>query len=264
MWNWLVMHIGKGDPIRLWLILFVASGIAFGIATGFFKARKIQPKGFKWKIFRHEAIWAVVSVAISGVVIGYAQKWLVAQGVISYRHEAVRWWVTALEYAGYFIGFDTWFYWLHRAMHKEPAYRMIHKLHHKSTSPNLLTTLSVNPLESFINGGFVLVYTALISVHDQALALILPTNLIMGPYVHLGYELFPRWWNNNWLTKWFITATFHDHHHRYFNYNFGGYTTVWDRICGTVRPKFEEDFIRIKDRARAVGLPESAGTVPAE
>jgi sterol desaturase/sphingolipid hydroxylase (fatty acid hydroxylase superfamily) len=68
----------------------------------------------------------------------------------------------------------------------------------------------------------------------------------MGLYVHCGYEFFPRWWNKSWATKWFITATFHDQHHRYFTYNFGGYTTIWDRLCGTIRPRFEADFERLK------------------
>jgi sterol desaturase/sphingolipid hydroxylase (fatty acid hydroxylase superfamily) len=52
----------------------------------------------------------------------------------------------------------------------------------------------------------------------------------------------------SWATKWFITSTFHDQHHRYFSYNYGGYTTIWDRICRTIRPKFEADFDKLKAR----------------
>jgi Delta7-sterol 5-desaturase len=235
--------------LNLWLWGFIAAGIVAGIATGWFKARKIQPNGFKWKQFRFEAMVAVVSVLFSGVVIGGAQKWLLGHGYITFKHEPAAWWVILLEFAAYFITFDTWFYWLHRWMHNEPFYRWIHKLHHRSTSPNLLTTLSVHPLESFINGGWVVIFITLYSIHPASMALIGPTNIIMGLYVHLGYEFFPRWWNKSWLTKWFITATFHDQHHKYFTANFGGYTTVWDRICGTVRPKFEADYVKIKDRA---------------
>src|SRR3546814_18599387 len=51
----------------------------------------------------------------------------------------------------------------------------------------------------------------------------------------------PRWWNRSWATKWFITATFHDQHHRFFTGNYGGYTTIWDRLCGTMRTRFEAD-----------------------
>jgi Delta7-sterol 5-desaturase len=134
-------------------------------------------------------------------------------------------------------------------MHKEPVYSWVHKLHHFSTSPNLLTNFSVNPLESLINGGFVPLFLVCVPVHEQTFALITPTNVLMGLMIHSGYEFFPRWWNKSWATKWFITATFHDQHHKYFTVNFGGYTTIWDRICGTMRPKYEADFLAIKDRA---------------
>ena len=246
--------------LNLWLAAFVAIGVVLGISTGYFKARKIQPRGFKWKIFRNEALYGVITILVSGTVIGFINKWLIAHGIIAPKHEAARWWVIALEYAAYFIGFDTWFYWLHRWMHKEPIYSWVHKLHHKSTAPNLLTTISVNPLESLINGGFVPLFLSIVTVHDATMALILPTNIVMGLYVHSGYEFFPRWWNRSWATKWFITATFHDQHHKYFNYNFGGYTTIWDRLCGTMRAKFEADFEKPKVQGRRLDeAPAQAG-----
>jgi lathosterol oxidase len=67
--------------------------------------------------------------------------------------------------------------------------------------------------------------------------------------------MLPRWWNRSWATKWFISATFHDQHHRYFTGNFGGYTTIWDRLCGTMRPKFEADFDKIKQRRKTDDTP---------
>ncbi len=139
-------------------------------------------------------------------------------------------------------------------MHVNPIYKWMHKLHHYSISPNLLTTLSVSPFESLVNGGFLPLFTSLctvclLPVHTATMALIEPTNIIMGLYVLSGYEFFPRWWQKSWATKWFITATFHDQHHKYFNYNYGVYTTIWDSICGTVRPKFVADFEQLKARA---------------
>jgi sterol desaturase/sphingolipid hydroxylase (fatty acid hydroxylase superfamily) len=111
-----------------------------------------------------------------------------------------------------------------------------------------------------INGGFVPLFLSALTIHQQTLALVLPTNIVMGLYVHSGYEFFPRWWNRSWATKWFITATFHDQHHKYFTCNFGGYTTIWDRICGTMRPRFEADFDKVKARARKAPaqVPETA------
>ena len=76
--------------------------------------------------------------------------------------------------------------------------------------------------------------------------------------MHSGYEFLPRWWNKTWLTRWFISATFHDQHHKYFRWNFGGYTTIWDWICGTARSKFIEDFEQLKARAEKSLTPAVA------
>jgi sterol desaturase/sphingolipid hydroxylase (fatty acid hydroxylase superfamily) len=239
--------------MHLWLIGFVASTILIGLVTGFFRAHKIQPKGFKWKQLGFEIAVAIFGGYLTGLLLGTTNKYLNSNGFIVFDNGPVAWWRVAIEYGAYFVLFDTWFYWLHRWMHTEPFYSLIHKLHHKSTSPNLLTTLSVNPLESYINGGFVPLFLTVttfagLPISYVTAALILPTNIIMGLYIHAGFEFFPRWWHKSWATKWFITTTFHDQHHKYFNWNFGGYTTVWDRLCGTMRAKFEGDFDRICDR----------------
>lgn len=249
-----ISSIFNGElSLQLWFGLFIGAGLIGGVVTGFFKARKIQPRGFKWHRFRMEAVYGVINVAISGALIGGGTSWLQDNGLIVIDNTPASWWVVALQFVAYFVLFDTWFYWLHRWMHKEPVYTYVHKLHHLSTSPNLLTTISVNPLESLINGGFVPLFATMATllampISEQAMFLIGPTNVIMGLYVHSGYEFFPRWWNRSWATKWFITATFHDQHHKYFNYNFGGYTTIWDRLCGTKRKKFEADFEKLAER----------------
>lgn len=250
--------------LQLWFGLFVAAGLIAGVASGFFAARKIQPKGFKWHRFRMEAVYGIINITISGALIAGSTTWLKTAGLIVIDKAPVAWWVVALQFGAYFFLFDTWFYWLHRWMHKEPVYTWVHKLHHLSTSPNLLTTISVNPLESLVNGGFVPLFTMMatlltLPVSQEAMFLIGPTNVVMGLYVHSGYEFLPRWWNRSWATKWFISTTFHDQHHKYFNYNFGGYTTIWDRICGTKRKKFEADFESIGDRKAAVKADVSEG-----
>lgn len=261
VWNSVQDFFAGIDPITLWIAAFAIGGLLAGIYSGYFAARKIQPNGFKWKHFRREVFWAVINVAFSATVLGFGSKWLQEAGFIQLNAAPASPWIIAAQYALYFIGFDTWFYWLHRGMHIEPWYKWIHKLHHGSLSTNPMTTLSVSPIESLVNGGWVPVFLVLMTmvwpVHEGAMALITPTNIIMGFYVHSGFEFFPRWWNKSWATKWFITATFHDQHHRYFKGNYGGYTTVWDRICGTVRPTFEADFEKVTTRPIRPARPEA-------
>jgi len=240
--------VTSGTPLAIWLIAFFVSGIALGVYSGYFRARRIQPNGFKWSVFRHEVLFGAINITFSAFALGGLTAWLTSNEYITFNSEPTAWWVIALEYTLSFFLFDTYFYWFHRAMHIQPIYKWVHLTHHRSTSPNLLTTVSVNPLESFINGGFTPLFLTIFTVHDATFALIAPTNIIMGLYVHAGYEFLPRWWNKSWATKWFITTTFHDQHHKYFNWNFGGYTTIWDYLCGTVRPKYEADFEQPKAR----------------
>jgi Delta7-sterol 5-desaturase len=246
-WTALVNYMGERS-LAIWIVLFAASGIVLGIYRGFFAARRIQPNRFRWDIFRKEIFFATITITLTSTAISFVTSNLKKHGYITSNHDPVGWWVVAFEFALSFFLFDTYFYWLHRWMHKKPFYEWIHKIHHYSTSPNLLTTLSVSPLESFVNGAFIPLFLTIYTVHDQSLALITPCNVLMGLYVHCGYEFLPRWWNKTWATKWFITTTFHDQHHKYFNYNFGGYTTIWDRLCGTMRSKYEADFDKIKAR----------------
>lgn len=53
--------------------------------------------------------------------------------------------------------------------------------------------------------------------------------------------------------------TIHDQHHRYFKWNYGGYTPIWDWICGTVRPSFVADYEQIKARVNNPLTPVLAG-----
>ncbi len=101
--------------------------------------------------------------------------------------------------------------------------------------------------------------TATFTLHEATMAYVFPTAILMGLYVHSGYEFLPRWWNKSWLTKWFITATFHDQHHRFFKGNYGGFTPIWDFICGTVRPTYLRDFERITSRRIQKTDPAVAG-----
>ncbi|CAN7316511.1 sterol desaturase family protein [Phenylobacterium sp. LjRoot225] len=245
----LLDFIARIDPLTWWLAGLAVSGLIAGVLTGFLQARKIQPNGFRWRTFRSEVVIAIVNLSITVLVLATATNFLKQHGIITFHEGPASPWMMAFEFALYFLGFDTWFYWWHRLMHIEPFYSWSHRLHHRSISPNPLTTWSMNPIESIVEGAWLPLFTAVMTVHSSTMVFIAPFAAFMGLYVHSGFELFPRWWNKTWLTKWFITATFHDQHHRYFKGNYGGYTTIWDWICGTVRPTFLADYEKVTTRS---------------
>ncbi len=246
-----IMH----NPTLLWVAIFIVASTIAGIVSGFFRVRKVQPGIFRWKQLGIEAAIITVSMSLNGFFLGAFTVLLHSHGLLKTNPVHAAWWIVALEYAAFFFLFDTWFYWWHRLMHIEPIYTIVHRWHHFSTTPTVISTFSVSPIESLINGGFMPIFTAAgflagIPIHAQTQPFIGLTIAFMGVYVHSGFEFLPRWWNKSWATKWFITATFHDQHHQFFVYNFGGFTTIWDRICGTMRSRYEQDFENPRARKR--------------
>ena len=75
-----------GGLLDLWLILFVGGGIAAGVLSGFFAARRIQPGRFKWITFRNEIIFSAVNVGIAGFTLGPLNAFLRSHGYISVIH----------------------------------------------------------------------------------------------------------------------------------------------------------------------------------
>jgi sterol desaturase/sphingolipid hydroxylase (fatty acid hydroxylase superfamily) len=62
---------------------------------------------------------------------------------------------------------------------------------------------------------------------------------VMG---HLGYELFPKWFLQNKISRWLNTSTHHNMHHHYGKGNYGLYFNIWDRLLGTNHPQYEKQF----------------------
>ena len=229
----------------------VVAGLAFFLFRDAIMARKIQPGTFRWAKVRTELRHGLINISIVTLTTMGLMAWWKDIGWITFDTGPVSWTTILWQYALSFFLFDAYFYWVHRLMHREPFYGWIHKLHHRSTAPVPITSWSMSPVEGIIEGIFTPVFLVVFTVHEATVAFIVPTAMLMGLYVHCGFELLPSWWNRSWLTKWFIPASFHDEHHHYFTGNFGGYTTIWDRLCGTMRPKYEANFDRIFDRGKA-------------
>lgn len=141
---------------------------------------------------------------------------------------------------------DAYFYWTHRLMHHPRLFRFFHTTHHRSANPTPWAIFSFQPAEAVVQFGitFILIFAMPlhISVHILWSLWLIGFNL-MG---HLGYELYPKGFTTNRLVSWINSATHHTMHHKYVSSNFGLYFTFWDRIMGTMHPKYHETFESIK------------------
>jgi sterol desaturase/sphingolipid hydroxylase (fatty acid hydroxylase superfamily) len=238
-----------GGVASQWLTAAIVSLLLYGVFRRFTAPRRIQPGRFDWRVLRHEIVFSALTLSASGFTIGATHRWLRANGWLRTTSEPGAWWVGVAEFALYFLVFDLYFYLVHRLMHWGPIYHWVHATHHRSTAPNPLTAFSFNPIEGVLTGAFLPVFMTVVELHRSSLWPIYFFQPVMSMLIHSGHELYPRWWYRTWLTKWWLTPMFHDQHHQLFHCNYGGFTTLWDRLFGTANPSFESDFERLKQRA---------------
>lgn len=143
---------------------------------------------------------------------------------------------------------DTYFYWIHRLLHHPNLYRQVHKVHHYSVDPNPFTTYSFHPLEAIILFlGYRLV-PSIIPVHALAVSIWLLMTLLNSITIHLGYEIYPRWFTKSRLTNWKTPSTHHNMHHERVKGNYGLIFTWWDKLMKTEFPDYQAKVEAVQQR----------------
>jgi sterol desaturase/sphingolipid hydroxylase (fatty acid hydroxylase superfamily) len=158
------------------------------------------------------------------------------------------WWSGALMLVISILLYDAWFYWFHRLLHWRPLLRF-HALHHTSIAPRVWTNYLETVIEALLNHVYWLLIVFVLPVPWQMLALQKVYDQISGMLGHAGYEHF----NSPFARRpWPLSSTiFHDQHHSSFRFNFGHTFSVWDRIMGTLHPRYDETVARFGSESRA-------------
>jgi len=145
-----------------------------------------------------------------------------------------------------FFTMDFLMYGLHRLAHHELLFPLLHQTHHRFIRLRPMTLFVLNPLENLAFGALWLLIITLYSASAVAIAVYLTINVIFGVIGHLGVEPLPKKISENMLLGNLTTSTFHAQHHQFAEYNFGFYTTISDRIFGTLSPFYHSHFGKLK------------------
>jgi sterol desaturase/sphingolipid hydroxylase (fatty acid hydroxylase superfamily) len=226
-------------PLGYGLLIAVAFLCIHVVFPGFFRRRKIQPVGYDGRILLHELVFTASTLLLGGFI-GIATVRLLERGVAAIDFGATTPLTVVLQVVTYLLAFDLYFYGLHRLIHVGVLYDWIHSVHHRSMAPNPLTAFSVHPLEALLTGGFLPLVLVLYPLHILTIAVVAAYYAVSSIVLHTGYEIVPRWWHRHAVTRWLVTPSFHDAHHAGITGNYAIYTTVWDRLFGTVREDFEQ------------------------
>ena len=137
---------------------------------------------------------------------------------------------------------ETYYYWLHRWMHQPKIFKVLHKVHHDSSTTSAWTAFSFHPLEGLLQAIILPLTIIFIPMHLYVLIFQLTLMTFSSVINHLEIETYPTNFHKHFIGRWLIGATHHSLHHKQFKYNYGLYFTFWDRWKKTESPQFEKLF----------------------
>lgn len=218
-------------------VLVFALALAFGALVGrAFQARRVADPPAP--IDRAEVALAGACVVLNALVMlaGWA---LFTAGVVRVdpAPSVLRWLVDAVVLL---VAMDLLMYVTHRLAHHPLLYRWVHGAHHRHVRVRPLTLFVLHPVEVLGFGGL---WLSVLAVHAFSLGgmlVYLTWNVAFGVVGHLGVEPLPKAWGRP--ARLLGTSTFHARHHQDPTSNFGFYTTIWDRLFGSLGPRYDERF----------------------
>jgi Delta7-sterol 5-desaturase len=233
---------------------FLTAGSAFIIFYIILRKRiefkKIQSKFPQNKDYRREIFYSIISI----IIFSFPPMFMLFNDNI--RPHTQYYSVISEHSKLYFFSafvlmifiHDAYFYWLHRLMHNKFLFKFVHLIHHKSTNPSPWAAYAFHPIEAVLESGIFVLLLFIMPLQDWHLIVFFICSLIYNVYGHLGFELYPKGFSKNWFGKWINTSVNHNMHHHYFEGNFGLYFTFWDRLMGTIRPDYDEQYDHVKNK----------------
>jgi len=204
--------------------------------------RKVQKKLPKLSDYGRDIMYSMISVLIFATVALFTFFYL-GDYTNTYRSIAdFGWPYYILTWVYMFFIHDTYFYWMHRAMHHPTLFKHVHLVHHKSTNPSPWTAYAFHPIEAFLEAMIVPILAFTIPIHGSAIGMFLLFQIIYNVYGHLGFELYPKNFHKNAVGKYVNTSVAHNLHHDKFHGNYGLYFLIWDRIMGTIRKDYDSTY----------------------
>ena len=206
--------------------------------------RKINEKAYKQGQLKKEIKWSIVTAllfAIAGSVVLVLWQKGFTKVYLNIKEYSLWWLPLSLIIA--LLLHETYYYWLHRWMHRPGVFKLIHKVHHDSNITSPWTAFSFHPLEGLLQAIFLPALLMVLPMHLYAIIIQLTIMTFSSVINHLDIEIYPRNFYKHFFGKWLIGASHHSLHHKQFKYNYGLYFTFWDKWKKTESPLYEKLFI---------------------
>ncbi|KAI9741879.1 MAG: c-5 sterol desaturase [Cirrosporium novae-zelandiae] len=132
-----------------------------------------------------------------------------------------------LQFPLFIMFTDFCIYWIHRWLHHRLIYKYLHKPHHKWIMPSPYASHAFHPVDGWSQAFPYHAFPFIFPLQKFAYIALFAFINIWTVMIHDGEYV---------ATSPVINgAACHTMHHLYFNYNYGQFTTLWDRIGGSYR-----------------------------
>jgi len=247
-----------------YLIAASALSLVLWLAGSWAETRRIQNRRARRADYLREITSSFRTVFFFAIT-GLATVLLIEAGIIRMYEGSYNAGTFIVQLVAITVAHDTYFYWMHRALHHRRLFRATHLHHHKSRTPTPWAAYSFSSWEAVTEAAFTPLFLLVVSLAGVAFidyAIFIDLDWMIARHVigHAGVEVHPAGWvDNKWL-DWLTTTTHHDLHHSEGRHNFALYFTWWDRWMGTEHPRYREIFREVTERGRKV----DAEAIPAE
>ncbi|OQO03703.1 hypothetical protein B0A48_10368 [Cryoendolithus antarcticus] len=143
---------------------------------------------------------------------------------------------TYIQFPFFLLFTDFLIYWIHRGLHHPILYKKLHKPHHKWIMPTPFASHAFHPLDGFSQSVPYHLFPFLFPLQKFANIALFTFIQIWTVMIHDGEYV-----ANSPIIN---GAACHTMHHLYFNYNYGQFTTLWDRLGGSYRQPNPELFAK--------------------
>lgn len=144
------------------------------------------------------------------------------------------WWYFILQFPMFIMFTDAAIYLVHRWLHTRAVYKHLHKPHHKWLVPTPFASHAFHPLDGYSQSMPYHLFPFIFPLHKVAYMALFTFVNLWSVMIHDGEYLA----NNPVING----SACHTIHHLYFNYNYGQYTTLWDRLGKSHRVPDQELF----------------------
>jgi lathosterol oxidase len=225
--------------LRYVLVSFIFKIVFSVLLKDRYASRRISDALRKPNQNKREIIWsAITSFIFTLSFIGVI--WLYQNGktaIYTNLTELGIWYLPASLFIAMLVH-ETYYYFLHRWMHKPNIFKLFHYVHHESIVTSPWTAFSFHPIESVLQALIVPAIIIFIPMHAGVIFFMLILMTITATINHLHIEIYPKDFADNWFGKWWIGSSHHSLHHSKYRFNYGLYFTFMDKWFGTESPDY--------------------------